>query len=230
MKLTSSERIRIGLITSALAGIFVFIGYVRLSGLEESFLSPLSGLATPLYIAATILSLVLLRRAGVDLRSFGFAQRLNGFHILLALAAVLFLQLGGAILEPLLIQWFGEGRDFSRFSGLEGSLPTLISLLALSWTFAAFGEELAYRIALMRGFATALGDSRVAAITAIVIQAIIFGLVHVYQGPAGIVGSTFSGLVFGTITYLSRGSIWPAALAHGLNNTIGLVGLYLGAG
>lgn len=224
------NRIKIGFLSLLLAGVFVLIAFIRLSGQEETFLTPIAGLATPLYVAATILALILLRRAGVDLRSFGFADRINGFHIGLALAGVLALQLGGNLLDPLLTDWFGTGRNFSRFSDLEGSLPQLLTFLALTWTFAAFGEELAYRIALMRGFATALGESQKAWMMAIVIQAIIFGLVHMYQGPSGMAGTAFSGLVFGTITYLARGSIWPAALAHGLNNTIGLVALYLGAG
>ena len=55
-----------------------------------------------------------------------------------------------------------------------------------------------------------------------------FGLIHAYQGPTGIVGSAFSGLVFGTVVIISRWSIWPAALAHGTNNTIGIISLYLG--
>lgn len=55
-----------------------------------------------------------------------------------------------------------------------------------------------------------------------------FGLIHAYQGPAGIAGSTVSGLVFGTVTIAGRWSIWPAAFAHGTNNTIGIIALYYG--
>lgn len=63
---------------------------------------------------------------------------------------------------------------------------------------------------------------------AVLLQAIIFGLVHLYQGPAGVAGATLSGLVYGTITVMARGAIWPAAMAHGFNNTIGLVMIYSG--
>ncbi len=55
----------------------------------------------------------------------------------------------------------------------------------------------------------------------------LFGLVHAYQGPAGILGSSVNGLVFGAITLAGRGSIWPAALAHGASNSIGILQLYL---
>ena len=39
----------------------------------------------------------------------------------------------------------GVVQDLSGFEGLEGNVGMLAGLLVLSWTFAAFGEELAYR-------------------------------------------------------------------------------------
>jgi hypothetical protein len=101
--------------------------------------------------------------------------------------------------------------------------------LVTNWTFAAFGEEFAYRILLMRAIAYVLGDTRFALVCAVLLQAVIFGLVHAYQGTAGIAGSAISGVVFGAVTVAARWSIWPAALAHGGNNTFGIVALYLGA-
>ena len=80
----------------------------------------------------------------------------------------------------------------------------------------------------MRGISFVLGDSRAAQISAVALQAVLFGLIHAYQGPAGIAGSAMSGLAFGAVTLAARWSIWPAALAHGANNTIGIVALFLG--
>jgi len=96
----------------------------------------------------------------------------------------------------------------------------------MNWTIAAFGEEFTYRIVLMRGISFILNDTRQAQFAAVIIQSVMFGLIHAYQGPAGIIGSTFSGLVFGTVTIASRWSIWPSAIAHGTNNTIGIIALY----
>ena len=62
---------------------------------------------------------------------------------------------------------------------------------------------------------------------ALIAQAIIFGLIHVYQGPAGLVGTGLNGLIFGGLTLAARGCIWPAAIAHGSSNTIGILSLYL---
>lgn len=145
---------------------------------------------------------------------------------MLAAAGVVTIQVVGLLLDPVLACFIDEGRDLSRFSGIAGSPGALAQLLVMNWTFAAFGEELAFRIVLMRGIAFGLGDSRSARIIALVLQAIVFGLIHMYQGPAGIAGSMVNGLIFGALVLLGRGSIWPAALAHGANNTIGIFQLY----
>ncbi len=79
-----------------------------------------------------------------------------------------------------------------------------------------------------RGISFVLGDSRTGQISALAFQAVMFGLIHAYQGPTGIAGSTFSGLVFGAVTLAGCWSIWPAALAHSVNNTIGIIAFYHG--
>ena len=121
----------------------------------------------------------------------------------------------------------GETRNLERFADVESSLSSLVVLLVTSWTLAAFGEEFIYRIVLMRSLSYIFGDTRKAQVWALIIQAIMFGLIHAYQGSVGIIGSTVSGLVFGTVVILTGWSIWPAALAHGTNNTIGIISLYI---
>lgn len=186
-----------------------------------------AGYATLLYIALTVAAATILTRAAVPMRRLGFGPPRRPLQYLaLALAGVALLQFSGWILAPLWEQWFGTGRDLSRFEAVSNSKPELVKLLLLSWTVAAIGEELAFRIVLMRSIAAALGDSRVARAIALVLQAAVFAAVHAYQGPAGVAGTAVSGLVYGGLTLASRGSIWPAAVAHGLNNTIGILGLY----
>ncbi len=208
----------------------LLVGTLRYAGTTDSILTSFSGYATPLYVVFTVVFIVLYRRAGVSFQNLGFNCGLRWQHVGLAILAVVVLQAFAYFSAPVLEEVLGRGRDLSRFSGVHGSLQGLVSALALSWTFAAFGEEIAFRIMLLGGLITALGRERGMLILAVVIQAVVFGLVHLYQGPAGVAGATFSGLAFGVITVVARGAIWPAALAHGLNNSIGLISLYLGAG
>ena len=61
---------------------------------------------------------------------------------------------------------------------------------------------------------------------AIVGQAIIFGLVHAYQSPAGMIKVGLIGLVFG-ISYLAvKRNLWPLILAHGLIDSLDMISHY----
>jgi membrane protease YdiL (CAAX protease family) len=185
--------------------------------------------ATLIYIGLTVLAAVLLIRTGVPIRRLGFTLAIPPWMVVaFALLGVAILQLSSSLLTPVWEHAFGSGRDLTRFSEVVGSPRALVQLLLLNWTVAAFGEELAFRIVLMRGIAYALGDGRKALAIALLFQAIVFGLIHSYQGPAGISGSTISGLVYGGLTLAARWSIWPAAIAHGFNNTIGIMEVYAG--
>lgn len=225
-----TSRIHTGrlLICGLLTGAMVFNGLLRLADYQPSALTPYASLATPLYIGATIIAAFLLIRSGVNFQRVGFAPKLRASHVLLAVIGVIILQTSAEFLAPVWEVAFGEQRNLERFSGIENSLPTFLFYVALSWTLAAFGEEIAFRIVLMGGLKSALGGGTLAIIAALILQAAVFGLVHIYQGPAGITGAAISGLVFGVLTIAGRGAIWPAALAHGANNTIGLTLLYFG--
>jgi membrane protease YdiL (CAAX protease family) len=204
------------------------MGVLRLAGVHQSALTPLAGYATPGYILVTVICTILLVRAGLPLNRLGFGIRPDLRQIILAVAAIAILRLFDVTVNPLIEEFLGSARNLERFSEVEGSATSLVALLIFNWTFAAFGEELAYRIVLMRGISFVLGDSRTGKFFALVLQAVMFGLVHAYQGPTGIVGSTISGLVFGAVTMAGRWSIWPAAFAHGTNNTFGIIELYYG--
>ncbi len=206
----------------------LFMGVIRLSTVYPSILTPLAGFATPGYVLITIISTIMLMRRGLPLNKFGFGSRIDIRQIMLAIAAIVVLRLFDIFLTPCIDELLGGPRNLERFSDVEGSLGSLIVLLLINWTIAAFGEEFAFRIVLMRGISFILDDTRSGQILALIIQAVLFGLIHSYQGSSGIVGSMFSGLVFGIITIASRWSIWPGALAHGINNTIGIIALYHG--
>ncbi len=225
--ISAHRRISIAVTVTLFAAGLLVIAALRHMDLHAADPPAVAGYATLLYIALTIAAAILLTRAEVPLRRLGFGLPLQPLRFFaLALVGVALLQAAGWLLTPLWEHVFGSGRDLSRFEAVTDSEAELVKLLILSWTVAAFGEELAFRIVLMRGVACALGDSRAAFAIALLVQAAIFAAVHAYQGPAGVAGTAVSGLIYGVLTLASRGSIWPAALAHGLNNTIGIVGLH----
>jgi hypothetical protein len=62
------------------------------------------------------------------------------------------LQLG--LVMPVLNHLTGDRRDLSQFADLQGNLGMLAGFVLLTWTLAAFGEEIAYRATCRSGSPT----------------------------------------------------------------------------
>jgi membrane protease YdiL (CAAX protease family) len=118
--------------------------------------------------------------------------------------------------------------NMARFAGVEGNPIELAKILVISWTTAAFGEELLFRGFLGAGLERLLGGVWAAPLIAVIAQAVLFGLAHGYQGPRGMVMSGGVGLIYG-IGYLLNGrNLWPLVIAHGVTDSLAMVVLFLG--
>jgi membrane protease YdiL (CAAX protease family) len=132
------------------------------------------------------------------------------------------------ITVPLATRLTGQPPDLSEFHELIGNWKLALLGLAVTWTLAAFGEELANRGYLMNRVADVGGASRLAWALSYVIASVAFGFGHLYQGPSGVMDATVTGLVLGGL-YLAFGrNLWPAILAHGLSDTLALIMVYCG--
>lgn len=120
------------------------------------------------------------------------------------------------------------GQAAQNFAEVTGDLPLFLFALPFIWLFAAFGEEFFYRGFLMTKIARGLGEGRLAWIFAVILQAVLFGLAHSYQGAVGMVGTGIVGLIYGAVTLAFARSILPAIIAHGAVDTLGFTLLYLG--
>lgn len=76
---------------------------------------------------------------------------------------------------------------------------------------AGIAEEVLFRLALPALLVIVTGEP----LTAFGIAALIFGLLHAYQGPAGVIATTIVGLLF-TALYVVSGSILLVIVAHAL--------------
>lgn len=109
---------------------------------------------------------------------------------------------------------------------IRQNLPLLIVALILVWITAAFLRELIFRAFLINALDILLGRNRWSPWAAVGISSLIFGLMHAWQGPGGIILTGMVGAVFGTAYLLNKRSIWPLIFAHGLMDTITLVSIY----
>jgi CAAX protease family protein len=123
-------------------------------------------------------------------------------------AVPLFLWLTGRSLEGLV-------EERAKFFDEVPHLP--VWQAALFSAFVGLHEEVLFR-GFILGRLKALLRSNVGAV---LISGLIFGLLHFYQGPIGVVQTTSVGIVLAMVV-IRCGSVWPAILAHASFDTIGL--------
>jgi membrane protease YdiL (CAAX protease family) len=127
---------------------------------------------------------------------------------------------------------FGIARgDYSMFAPIRGDLEQyLFWLLPVSWGSAALGEELMFRgfvrDALERLFG---GRGWLATLAAIVVQAGLFGALHLYQGIGGATTAGMIGLALGFVWWASGRNLWAGIIIHGIVDSGAMTALYLGA-
>jgi len=122
----------------------------------------------------------------------------------------------------------GETPDISGFDNIQSNFPLLMFWVLLSWLIGGFGEELIFRGFVMNRLAQVFGGTRVAWAAALMLQAVIFGLGHSYQGTVGIMVTGVTGLVMGAIYLIAKRRLWIPILVHGFNDTVGFTLLYFG--
>ena len=177
-----------------------------------------------------LLGWISLRLRGLGWRAVGLT-RWRSWPVTIAAGVLL-----GAALEafqllvtqPILSRLLGREPDLDLFRMLTGNIKMTMLFIALSWTLAAFGEELFWRGYLMNRVADLFGRTQVAWVVSLVIVNIVFGLAHGYQGLTGWIEEGLAGIFLG-LMYLRTGrNLCVPIIAHGVSDTIDMVLLFLG--
>lgn len=116
----------------------------------------------------------------------------------------------------------GARQDLSAFDDLEGNAGLLVVLLLLSWTLAAFGEELAYRGYVLTRCSQAVGGGGAGLFVAVIASSVLFGLGHTEQGVIGVLVVSVDAVAWSLLRLHYR-TLWASIHAHGFNNTLGFV-------
>ena len=166
------------------------------------------------------------RRRGLEsllLRRPAHGWLLTGQMLVFAIAWTL---LSLALFIPLANRTTGQRQDMSDFAELQGNLGMLALTIVLSWTLAAFGEELAFRGYFLTRLTDVLGSTRGAGVVAALVSSILFGLLHTQQGVVGVLLTTADAVAFAVLRF-RFGTVWAPVLAHGFNNTIGFIAFFV---
>jgi membrane protease YdiL (CAAX protease family) len=131
-------------------------------------------------------------------------------------------------IEPILAQLTGNLPDLSQFADLKGNVQFLLMWLSISWTVAAFGEEIVYRGYFMSRVTDLIGKKAAKWAVSLLFSAVLFGLIHYYQGPSGMISTGMSGLVFGILYLATQRNLWASIIAHATYDTIGFILIFFG--
>jgi len=150
--------------------------------------------------------------------------------VLMAIVAAALLQLGSElVIQPLASHlWHRPEQVSSLLKAPALDWKLALRNLAIVWVFAALGEETGYRGYLLNRAADLGNRSRLAYLAAMLYVAVLFGFAHFYKGPAGVIDSTYSGLVLGGVYLLSGRNLWAAIMAHGISDTFVVVAIFMG--
>lgn len=152
-----------------------------------------------------------------------------GKTVLVAVAAVVVLQVGSELVIQPFANWlWHQPEHVSSLLDSGMSVKQALTSLIIVWTFAAFGEEFSYRGYLLTRAADLGNRSNTAYVAAMLFAAVLFGLGHYYKGPAGVLDSTYSGLVLGSVYLLTGRNLWASILTHGISDTFAVVVVYMG--
>ncbi|MCR9254318.1 MAG: CPBP family intramembrane metalloprotease [bacterium] len=147
------------------------------------------------------------------------------FVLITLLLLTCFLFLPGIVQQVIAMFLTIAPADYSFFENVQGNVGALIFWLLLSWVVGGFLEEVIFRGYLQSRLAQILGGNKASIVIVVILQAIIFGLFHYYQGAAGMISTGFIALIAG-VFYAFYKNLWANIIAHGLLDTIGFIVIY----
>ena len=136
--------------------------------------------------------------------------------------------LGQFVIEPITGFFWPPPSAPALANEIAGNVKMALFALLLVWTFAAFGEEIAYRGYLLTRAAEIGGRSTMAYWLGIVLVSILFGYGHYYKGPSGIVDSGIAGLILGAAYMLAGRNLWACIFTHGFIDTFAVIDAFFG--
>ena len=182
------------------------------------------------YVLSILITGIMLKRQGSSWRDIGLVRPKSWLRtIVLVIGTVIALTaISLAILNIAQLIPGAAGINVSRYNPLQGNLPLLLLYILLAWTTITFGEEMMYRAFLITQLGEIFQGAKLRWVLALIFSSVIFGLIHFYQGPLGIVNTFIVGILFGAVYLRSERNLWITIIAHGLFNTLSFVLMFYG--
>ena len=154
----------------------------------------------------------------------------GGIKLFLLSLLVLVLALAGFIIGSIImanITGIPESANMAGYDYLKDNIGMLLLTLAGVYIVSSFGEEVIYRGFLITRISQIGAESKIAINIAVILSAIIFGLIHYDWGPMGMVQTGFMGLALGICYIKFKRKLWILILAHAYMDTILMIQMYM---
>jgi hypothetical protein len=177
-----------------------------------------------------VLGWISLRLRNMTWRQVGMAAPTNWPRTLLVglIAGCAMEALELFVTQPILVHLFHQPPDLSALAELHNHPGVLALALALTWTVAAFGEELVWRGYVLNRIAEVLGSIGGRFAIAVILSSAVFGLAHYDQGITGVTENIIDGAILAFLYLASGRNLWVPILAHGITDTVDCILLYSG--
>lgn len=205
---------------------FLAVFFVIVFSVTERYAGPITA------ACAVALTTILLRRRDMQWRDVGLRRpaRLRWLFAQVPVVTVTWLAVSAGA-TFVIGQFLTKPDTGARFGDLAGNLPATLWWIAIAWLIGGFAEEMIFRGFLLNRLEALLPRGARGTMTAVLLQAVLFGAVHAYnRGLFGFIALGAVGLVLGVFYILFRRNLWPVILAHGLGNTLGFVARYFDPG
>ena len=130
------------------------------------------------------------------------------------------------LFSPIISKFSSSG--LPEIFSMKGNVTKLVIGLLLSWTTAAFFEELLFRGYLVNRLADYLGETKLTKIIIALLSGIAFGFVHAYQGLHGAIFAGVFGVFQAIIYFIDDKKVTIPIIAHGTFDTIGFTSMFIG--
>ena len=181
-------------------------------------------------IILALLGLISIRLRDGNWSAMGFKRPASWQQVLLiaVAAAAVRILIGQFLIEPVSGLFWPKPTAPALANEISGNAKMALLALLLVWTFAALGEEIAYRGYLLTRAADIGRRSAAAYWIGIVLVSILFGYGHYYKGASGVIDSGVAGLILGTAYMLAGRNLWASIFAHGFIDTFGIIDAFFG--
>jgi len=181
-------------------------------------------------IVLSLLGLISIRLRDGSWSAMGLKQPASWRRIFLIafVAATLRILLGQFVIDPLTGFFWPKPTSPVLANEITGNVKVALLALLLVWTFAAFGEEIAYRGYLLTRAADIGRRSAAAYWIGIVLVSTLFGYGHYYKGTSGVIDCGVAGLILGSAYMLAGRNLWASIFAHGFIDTFGIIDAFFG--